>query len=94
MVAWLLRHSRMGGRQLMLKRIAGYIIPPPPKMPKRGPTLAWARRMVFWISGRLGDIQAVTSGNPERILKRAGNKVIGRNVTRKIQLRSNKSKRK
>lgn len=32
----------------------------------------------------LGDVQAVTSGDPKRIAKRYANKVIGRNVVRKI----------
>lgn len=71
-----------------------YVIPPMPRMPKRGITLAWTRSMVFWLGGRLGDLQALSTGNPERILKRVGNKVIGRNVTRKIQLKTTKRKRK
>lgn len=69
-----------------------YIIPSPPKMPKRGPTLAWARSMIFWLGGRLGDVQAIASGNPDRILKRAGNKIIGRNVTRNLYLKRKRRK--
>lgn len=77
-----------------MKKILSYLIPPPPRVPKKGITLAWIRSMLFWLVGRLGDLQALSTADPERILKRAGNKLIGRNVTRNIYLKKKKGKRK
>ena len=69
-------------------KLTRYPFPSPPKMPKRGPTLSWARSILFWLVGRLGDLQAILSGKPERVIKRAGNKLIGCNVARHVWLRS------
>jgi hypothetical protein len=72
---------------------ASSLFPPPPRMPKRGPTLAWARSFLFWLTGRLGDLQAILSSRPERVIKRVGNKLIGRNITRNIWLKRSHKKR-
>jgi len=48
-------------------------------MKVRGLLYRWARL--------LGDAEAITSGDPKRIGKRFANKLIGRNVVRRMWLR-------
>lgn len=69
-----------------------YVIPPIPKVPKKGPTLAWTRSMLFWISGRVGDFQAIRTLDPDRIMARIANRGIGRNVTSKLYVHTDKKK--
>ncbi len=47
-------------------------------------TLRKVRRFAYRLGALLGDVQAVTSGNPKRLVKRAANKVIGRKIVRRL----------
>lgn len=42
------------------------------------------RSLLYRLARLLGDIQAVGSGNPKRVGKRAVNKLIGRKVVRRL----------
>lgn len=42
------------------------------------------RRTLYRLASLLGDVQAVTSGNPKRVGKRLVNKMIGRKVVRRL----------
>ncbi len=46
-----------------------------------------ARRTAYTFARLLGDVSAVLSGKPSRIVKRVGNKWIGRNIVSKLWLR-------
>ncbi len=42
------------------------------------------RRSLYRWARLLGDLQAITSGNPKRIGKRVVNKLVGRKVVRRL----------
>ncbi|MDQ4130086.1 MAG: hypothetical protein M3133_03705 [Actinomycetota bacterium] len=42
------------------------------------------RRSLYRLASLLGDVQAVTSGNPKRVVKRLVNKTVGRKVVRRL----------
>ena len=42
------------------------------------------RRWLYRIARLLGDLQAVASGSPRRIARRAANKAIGRGIVRRL----------
>ena len=42
------------------------------------------RRLMYRLAARFGDFEAVTSGSPKRVARRAANKVIGRKVVRRL----------
>ncbi len=42
------------------------------------------RRFAYRLASLLGDVQAVTSGNPKRVGKRLVNKLVGRKVARRL----------
>lgn len=44
------------------------------------------RSFLYLLARLLGDIQAIFSGNPKRIARRFGNKVIGQKVVRRLWL--------
>ena len=46
-----------------------------------------ARRNSYRVGRVLGDVSAVASGNPRRVMKRAANKIVGRTVVRKMWFR-------
>jgi len=43
-----------------------------------GEPMSWARRSLYHAARVLGDVDALASGNPKRILRRAKNKLLGR----------------
>lgn len=56
-------------------------------MSRRRNPLSQVRRSLYRGGSILGDISAVTSGNPKRVMKRAANKALGRSVIRKAWFR-------
>ena len=42
------------------------------------------RRKLYKLARLLGDLQAISSGKPRRIVKRAKNKWIGRKIVRRL----------
>ena len=44
------------------------------------------RSFLYFLARLLGDLSALFSGSPKRIAKRAANKVIGRNIVRRLWL--------
>ncbi len=47
-------------------------------------TLRKARRASYRTGALLGDLNAIASGNPKRMLKRLVNKLLGRKVVRRL----------
>lgn len=45
------------------------------------------RRRAYRLASLLGDVEAVASGRPSRILRRAGNKLLGRKLVRRLWMR-------
>lgn len=44
------------------------------------------RRFLYLLARRLGDVDAITSGDPKRMARRLGNRWIGRHVVRRMWL--------
>lgn len=47
-------------------------------------TLRKVRRLAYRLASLLGDVQAVSSGKPKRVVKRLVNKLVGRKVVRRL----------
>lgn len=74
-------------------KIMKFIFPKMPGMPKKGPTISSTRRLAYWFAARLGDVQAIATGKPEKIGKRILNRIIGRNIVRRVYLKGHKPKK-
>jgi hypothetical protein len=45
------------------------------------------RRSLYRAARLTGDVQALASGDPHKVVRRAGNKLLGRTVVRRMWLR-------